>query len=173
MLIKIYQTANDALGTFNNFNQINPFDTVLYFLKSFRPITPPDFPSQSFKANELIFPKNAVLDATVGEHPDTLAVIVVVLEHSDIVLAAREENSSVSVQLIVRVLAFVNLVVVEHLAANSFKQLTVFLELPNVHFVWELHLFELDLPVVKAKVFVLVADNVLDRQRLELLPILN
>lgn len=66
-----------------------------------------------------------------------------------------------------------NLIVIEDLAANALEQLTVLLELPNVDLVRELHFLELHLPIVQAKVLVLVADNVLNRQWLELLPVLN
>ena len=55
----------------------------------------------SLIADKFVFPEDTILDTAVGEHPDTLTMIVIVFEHSDIILTAWEENSSIAVQFVI------------------------------------------------------------------------
>lgn len=128
----------------------------------------------SLVADQLVFPKNTVLDASIGEHPHALAMIVIVLEHSDVVLAAGEENTTIAIKLIVPVLTLMNLIVVKDLAPDPFEQLALFLELSDIDLVGELHFLELLIAVLKTEFLVMrVIDDVLDRQGFELHPVFD
>lgn len=130
-------------------------------------------PLSSSVADELVLFKESVLDTPVGEHPHTLAVIIIVLELSNVILSAREENSSIPIEFVVLVVALVNLVIVENLSTYSVQKITSFLELADVYFVWEFDLLELKLPFLESECLVSVINDFLNTQWLEFFPIFN
>ena len=131
------------------------------------------FVMDSSVAYEFVILEDTVLDTTVGEYPHTLSMIIIVFKRTDVILTAWEENSSVSVELIVLIEAFVNLVIIKNFATDAIQKITALFELSNIDFVWELDLLELEVVLVKVEIGWAMVDNILNGQWLEFLPVFN
>ena len=131
------------------------------------------FVMDSSVAYEFVILEDTVLDTTVGEYPHTLSMIIIVFKRTDVILTAWEENSSVSVELIVLVKAFVNLVIIKNFATDAIQKITALFELSNIDFVWELDLLELKVVLVEVEIGWAMVDNILNGQWLEFLPVFN
>ena len=129
------------------------------------------FKIDSSVAYEFVILEDTVLDATVGEYPNTLSMIIIVFKRTNVILTAWEENSSVSVEFIVLIEAFVNLVIIKNFATDAIQKITALFELSNIDFVWELDLLELEVVLVEVEIDWAVVDNILNGQWLEFLPL--
>ena len=98
--------------------------------------------------DKFIILENALFDPSIGEHPDTLAVIVVIFKHPNVILATGEEDAAVSIQLVVFVEALVDLIIIKHFATNTFQEVRPFTELSDINLIVELHLPKLQMPVI-------------------------
>ena len=131
------------------------------------------FVMDSSVAYEFVILEDTVLDTTVGEYPHTLSMIIIVFKRTDVILTTWEENSSVSVELIVLIEAFVNLVIIKNFATDAIQKITALFELSNIDFVWELDLLELEVVLVEVEIGWAMVDNILNSQWLEFLPVFN
>ena len=131
------------------------------------------FVMDSSVAYEFVILEDTVLDTTVGEYPHTLSMIIIVFKRTDVILTTWEENSSVSVELIVLIEAFVNLVIIKNFATDAIQKITALFELSNIDFVWELDLLELEVVLVEVEIGWAMVDNILNGQWLEFLPVFN
>lgn len=100
-------------------------------------------------------------------------MIIVVFELSNVILTTREENTSISVEFVILVKAFVDLIIIENFTTNSIQKITSFLELTNVNFIWEINFLKLKLPFFDSEVLLTVINDVLNRQWFEFFPIFN
>lgn len=89
-------------------------------------------------------------------------MVVIVFEHTNVVLSTWEEDTAETVEFIVDVLPLMDLIVVKHFATNTYKKIGVFSKLSCIGLVWESYLFEFYLPIVQIKILAIVPDNIMD-----------